>query len=261
MEDIVVVIPVHEYNESIKNMLSDAMGSCNNKICIACPKEVKAQVEKDFVMPLMYSTDANDNSFSALVNGAVKFLQKHKYKWFSVLEFDDTYKPYWFGEVERYYKANPEVSAFLPLTQLMREKDGQVSFCGYGNEAPWASAFSNEIGFIDFEVLTNYFDFYLTGSVFSVDDFIYVGGLKESMKVVFWYEFLLRLTHMGKKVYVVPKLGYVHLVDRKDSLFDIYKSTLSKEEIAWWYDLAKEECYFIKDRNKIYDNQKEEEEE
>lgn len=262
MEEIVVIIPVHEYNEEIKDMLNSAIESAGKKICISTTKELKELIEKDFNLPLMYVTNAKNTSFQALINAAVNFLQKNNYKWFSILEFDDTYTPYWFDEVERYYKANPEVSVFLPLTHLIKKNDKEeISFQGYGNEAPWASAFSNEIGFIDFEVLENYFDFYLTGSVFSVDDFIFVGGLKESLKLVFWYEFLLRATHNGKKVYVVPKVGYTHLVDRKGSLFDIYKNALQEEEIQWWYDTAKQECYYMKDRNKTYEKFKKEEEE
>lgn len=262
MEEIVVIIPVHEYDTDVKNMLSAAIESVKNKkICISCSKEIKKGIEKDFELPLMFATEAKNNSFQSLVNAGVKFLNKNKYNWFSVLEFDDTYTPYWFDEVERYFSANPDVSVFMPLTHLVKQNgEEKVMFLGYGNEAPWASAFSNEIGFVDFEVLSNYFDFYLTGSVINVSDFITVGCLKESMKLVFWYEFLLRLTNKEKKVYVVPKVGYTHLVDRKNSLFDIYKNTLDKEETEWWYDLAKQECYFLKDRNKTYNKNEEEEE-
>lgn len=257
MEDIVVVIPVHEYNEDVKKLLGEAIESCKAHTCISCTDEIKSKIEKDFILPLMFSTNAENTSFQALVNSAVKFLQANNYKWFSVLEYDDTYTPYWFDEVKKYYEVNPDVSMFLPLTDLVREKN----FIGYGNEAPWASAFSNEIGFIDFEVLSNYFDFYVTGSVINVDDFLSVGGLKESLKVVFWYEFMLRFTNKEKKIYVVPKVGYIHLVDRKNSLFDLYKTTMAKEEIEWWYELAKQECYFVKDRNKTYENREDEEEE
>ena len=37
-------------------------------------------------------------------------------------------------------------------------------FIGIGNEAPWASSFSNEIGYIDLDCLQNFFDFYKVGS-------------------------------------------------------------------------------------------------
>lgn len=265
MEELLIIIPVHEYNDTVRDLLTRALESAyvsGKKICISCPKDIKDEIIKNHKEPLAICTDAKETSFQALVNSAVKFAQKNKYKWFSVLEFDDAFSPYWFSEVETYYKANPDVSVFLPLTHLIKFEDGneKPTFYGYGNEAPWASAFSNEIGFVDFEVLSNYFDFYLTGSIINVDDFISAGSLKKSMKLVFWYEFLLRLTNKEKKVYVVPKVGYTHTVDRKDSLFDIYKTTLDKKEIEWWYELAKQECYFAKDRNKQYNKEEEEEE-
>ena len=263
MENVVIVIPVHEYNEGVKTMLANAIESVGEKeIYISTTKEIKKNIEEDFKRPLTFVTSAKNTSFQALINAAVKTMQKNKDKWFSILEYDDSYTSYWFDEAKRYYQVNPDVSVFLPLTQLVKEsKKDEYVFVGYGNEAPWASAFSNEIGFVDFEVLSNYFDFYLTGSIINVDDFLTVGGLKESLKLVFWYEFLLRLTNKEKKVYVVPKIGYNHLVDRKGSLFDTYKTTLEEKEVKGWYDIAKQECYFMQDRNKTYDKNKETEEE
>lgn len=266
MDEILIIIPVHEYDDTVKPLLERALDSVYNTgkhVCISCPKALKETIAENHVIPIIFCTDAKESSFQALVNSAVKFAQKNNYKWFSVLEFDDAYSPYWFAEVEKYYTAHPDVSVFLPLTHLVKfenEPTDKLTFYGYGNEAPWASAFSNEIGFVDFEVLSNYFDFYLTGSVINTDDFISLGALKKSMKVVFWYEFLLRLTNKEKKVFVVPKVGYTHTVDRKGSLFDIYKTTLDKKEIEWWYELAKQECYFAKDRNKQYNKEEEEEE-
>lgn len=262
MEEIVVIIPVHEYNDKIKEMLTNAISNLNTPICISCLEETGNKIEADFTTPLMICTVAKNSKFQTLVNAAVKHLHKNKYKWFSILEFDDTYNGFWFDEVHNYYKTNPDVSVFLPLTQLiMEDEKNGLSFVGYGNEAPWASAFSNEIGFIDFEVLSNYFDFYLTGGVFNIDDFVSVGGLKESMELTFWYEFLLRLTNKEKKVYVIPKLGYNHLVNRLGSLSRNYRENMEKEEAQWWHDLAKQECYFTRDRNKTYDKNKENEEE
>ena len=65
---------------------------------------------------------------------------------------------------------------------------------------------------------------------------------------------MLRLTHNNKKIYVIPKLGYRHFVNRENSLYDIYKKTITNEESKWWYELAKEEYFFKNDRNKTYEN-------
>ena len=101
--------------------------------------------------------------------------------------------------------------------------------------------------------MQNFFDFYLTGGVFNTDDWSEIGGLKESMKITFWYEFLLRATDKGKKVYVIPKVGYNHYLGRKDSLLDIYQNTINLDESKWWFDLARKEYHFKEDRKKTYD--------
>ena len=129
-------------------------------------------------------------------------------------------------------------------------------FIGYGNEAPWATSFSEEIGYIDNESLQQYFDFYLTGGIYNADDWRSQGSLKPSIKLTFWYEFLLRLTKNGKKVFVIPKLGLKHYVDREGSLYDEYRKTITEEESNWWYELAQKEQYYLEDRNKTFENRK-----
>ena len=71
--------------------------------------------------------------------------------------------------------------------------------------------------------------------------------------MTFWYEFLLRITKNGKKVYVIPKVGLNHYVDRENSLYDTYRKTIDEEESQWWYELAQKECFYLNDRNKVYE--------
>ena len=264
-EDIIVIVPIHEYNNKVHELLGQAVSSVPSDVdvCFSCNKECYGNLAKDFadLKPIIIPSESS--SFQHLVNAAVKHIDSNekKYSWFSILEYDDTYTPYWFDEAIRYYEAKPEVSMLMPLTDLVKEHEGEKRFYGYGNEAPWASAFSNEIGYIDFDVLNTYFDFYATGSLLSIDDFLSVGGLKESIKLSFWFEFMLRLTDQGKKIFVVPKVGYVHWVGRENSLFDTYSKTMDKKESEWWNELAKQECFFKKDRNKRYEQNKDKEEE
>lgn len=247
-----VIIPVHKFDSTVQKYLERALASIPNgiKVSIASPELVCGSLAPYINDRVNVIACGDKTSFQALVNCAVEHLDGTE--WFSILEFDDEYTPYWFDEVENYIKAYPSTSVFMPLTDIMREEDGKTVFVGYGNEAPLASAFSNELGFIDSEVLENYFDFYMTGSVFNVHDYTISGGLKESMKLTFWYEFMLRMTHKDKKFQVIPKVGYRHLVDRKDSLYEEYKNTLTSEEQEWWFSLAKEEYRYTKDRNKQY---------
>ena len=72
------------------------------------------------------------------------------------------------------------------------------------------------------------------------------------MKVSFWYEFLLRAAYKGKKMFVIPKVGYRHFVGREDSLSYQYGNNMSEVELNWWIDLAKKEYFFPHDRNKTY---------
>lgn len=257
MKDLTIIIPVHECNEQVKTLLKKAIRSVDENISIqiSCPKslydELKNVTERKNM--IISTVDENSNTdFCTLVNDSVL---KIKTKWFSILEFDDEYTDIWFKNVEKYIRYKPDVSVFLPLEEIIRFNED--NFIGYGNEAPWATSFSNEIGYIDNDCLQQYFDFYLTGSVFSTEDWINQGGLKPSIKISFWYEFLLRLTNNGKKIFVIPKLGYKHYVERENSLYEIYKKTIKEEESSWWFNLAKQESVYKKDRNKTYENSNE----
>ena len=51
---------------------------------------------------------------------------------------------------------------------------------------------------------------------------------------------------------VIPKLGYKHLNNRKNSLFDHYKSTIDVMESKFWLNKAKKEYFFTEDREITY---------
>lgn len=255
MKDITVIIPVHEHNDFIKSLLNRAIVSVPSeyKIVVSTSLEVDFSYLTEEYSNVNILTNSAKNDFCSLVNYAVNEIDT---KWFSILEFDDEYTNIWFNNVEKYIEYNPEVSVFLPLEELI--DFNQNKFIGYGNEAPWASSFSNEIGYIDNDCLQQYFDFYLTGAIFNTEDWKTYGGLKPSIKISFWYEFLLRITNKGKKVFVIPKLGYKHYVDRENSLYDIYRKTIDEKESTWYFEIAKQECFYIQDRNKTYENKEKE---
>lgn len=248
MEDLVIIIPVHKFDEEVNVLLKRAIDSVPNqiKIRLSCPKTISADVEgfKTSERIELYLSDGADD-FATLVNQAVGGT-----KWFSILEYDDEYTSIWFDNFTKYVQFKPEVSVFMPMTDLINFNDNQ--YIGFGNEAPWASSFSAEIGYIDNESLQNYFDFYLTGSIFNTSDWEEVGGIKPSMKVSFWYELMLRWTNKQKQFFVIPKVGYKHYVNRVGSLYDIYRQEVTEDESAWWFDTAKKECFYKKDRNKTY---------
>ena len=253
MEKYKVLIPVHKFDETVSELLEKCLNSVPQNIdvvIVTSCESLKVKDEHINVSAYFVSTNVQEN-FTTLVNEGMKEISKDaRCQYVYLLEFDDEFNSLWFSEVEKEIYDKPDVSVFLPLTEIIDFNTNK--FLSYGNEAPWASSFSSEIGYIDNESLQQFFDFYLTGSVFNVRDWHYTGGLKESMKLSFWYEFLLRLTHNDKKAYVIPKLGYKHYVNRQDSLHIKYQTEMTEEESQWWYNLALEEYTYKKDRKKIY---------
>ena len=263
MSNIVVIIPMNEFGKENIELLNKAVESVPSElnVLLSVPKGTDGKKLKDISDRLGVVSESEGSSFAELVNAAVNTIEE---KWFSILEFDDTYTPIWYDNAKKYIEFMPSTSVFMYLEDITDFNDGK--YIGFGNEAAWASAFSNEIGFIDNDCLQNYFDFYMTGSIFNTADWKEVGGLKQSIKITFWYEWLLRATNKNKTVYVIPKVGYNHKLGRKGSLTEIYKETISQEETQWLFDLAKREYMFHpnveRDPNKfIFNNKSKEAEE
>lgn len=255
MKDIAVIIPVHNIKDDAeRSLLINAINNVKK-----CQEYYKHKLNTYIVTPLSLDSDIiegcevihNDGNtdFCSQINLAANNVKED---YFSILEFDDEYSDKWFSMVDEYFYTNEDVSVFLPINVQIISKSGYRQFA---NEAPWALQFSNELGFVDFKCLDGYYGINLTGGVFNRNDFIRVGGLKPSIQVAFNYEFLLRVTNKKLKVFVVPKEGYKHIIDREDSLFDICMKKFSKDEVDKWYELAKREYLYDEDRNlTIYSN-------
>jgi hypothetical protein len=248
--DIKIIVPVHEYSEDVKKMMEAAIQSVPEgfDVVISTTKSLKEAIAKDFKNDIVANGD--NGGFCELINQAVGGT-----KWFSILEFDDAYTTIWGENVKKYLDFMPEISVLLSLEDIYDYQNGK--YIGFGNEAPWASSFSDELGYIDKGCLENYFNFFLTGGVFNTDDWNEVGGLKPSIKLTFWYEFLLRLTNKGKKVFVMPKVGYVHMLGREGSLMEQYREQMDADESKFWFDTAKQEYFYKEDRNKTYTKKQE----
>jgi hypothetical protein len=263
MKELGIIIPMHEFGKENIELLNKAIESVPEgmPICLSTPKgTTPAKIKGASNRLNLVVSDEDGSSFAELVeNGVNAFANNPDVKWFSILEFDDTYTPIWFDNVKKYMEYMPEVSVFMPLEDVVDFNNSK--YIGFGNEAAWASSFSNEIGYIDNECLQNYFDFYLTGSIFNTADWREIGGLKPSIKITFWYEWLLRLTNKSKKVFVIPKVCYNHALGREGSLVDTYKKSMTQEETQWWFDLAKREYFYKEDRKKEYKKEEQETEE
>ena len=247
MEELTIIIPIHKYDSNTSNYLNRAVISVQGQtsqpktIVVIGPKSAITPVQKEFSSEVEYITNTGELDYCSQINTAVKQV---KTKFFSILEFDDAYTKNWVKNVEQYIKSKPDVSIFLPISKFVNKEGEEI---GLVNEIIWAQSFSNELGVIDVEILQDYTDFVTTGGVFNTSDFIEVGGLKPSIKLSFWYEFLLRSVEQGTKVFVIPKTGYIHMVNREDSYQDQLKDMTPKERM-FWIKLARKEYFFKKER-------------
>lgn len=249
MKDLTIIIPIVELNAEKFQFYTKAIESAKgeNIIVVGSPEAIKSAQQN--ICPVTYIENKGDTCYAAQVNLAVKSV---KTKYFSVLEFDDVYSKIWLKNVEEYISVDTEDTfGYFPLTEIVDNQTKQV--IGYANEAFWASSFSEEIGVLDINSIQDYLNFNTSGAVFKTEEFIALGGLKESMKLVFWYEFLLRVIYKEKRIYVIPKVGYFHTVNREGNMTTEYASTMSPKEADWWIDLAKKEYFFPQDRKKTYE--------
>ena len=250
MKNVTIIIPViNMENEKNQELFKRAIDSVDDSQILIVGNENDIHTIENLKLTKMVRVLINtmDTSFQNQVNLAVKQV---KTKYFSILEYDDMYTYIWFKNVTEYIEKDKEDTfAFLPLTEIVDVKMGPI---GFANEAVWASSFSEEIGCYDLQCLEDYLDFNLSGAIFETEEFISLGALKSSMKLSFWYEFLMRALYKGKRFFVIPKIGYSHFVGREDSLSYIYSNNMSETEANWWINLAKKEYFFPHDRNKTY---------
>lgn len=259
MKDLTIIVPLVEYKEEYKELYENALNSVvegdvkeEASIIFVGPSS-SLKIVKEFNLgtrEVLYLENSKNIDLPFQVNKAVKDV---KTEYYSVLEFDDNYTTFWFNEVEKYIKSFDNISLFLPLVEAFDFKRKEVGAIAYANEPVWASSFSDELGYVDEQSLKNHFNFIVSGGIFRTKDFLSVGGLKNSIKVFFWYELLLRLNHNGKKIYVIPKVGYEHYVNRDGALSMQYQQ-IAQDELNFWFTTAQEEFVYKTDRKKKYEN-------
>ena len=93
----------------------------------------------------------------------------------------------------------------------------------------------------------------ISGSFFKTEDLKEIGGFKTNLKLSNNFEFIMRSTYSEKKVFIIPKLIYLHKNNRPNSALDVLsKSSLTKEEVLFWYEIAQKEFYYKRDREVEY---------
>jgi glycosyltransferase involved in cell wall biosynthesis len=252
--DITVITPLYNVDETLLNNAINSIAMQETK-----PDTVMFVVGTDkdhgVLSDLMKNYDLNfdvikhdkSTDFQAQMNLGV---ENCKSKWFIFLEQDDELSGKWVSNVVKYREVYTDTQIFLPI---ILDVDPQSNFIGFTNEAVWASQFSDEMGVLDNAALLRYQNFNMDGMAMLKEAYQEFGGLKESMKLSFISEFLLRFTFNSCKVMIIPKLGYKHLNDREGSLFNSYKKELTPDESRWWLSLAKKEYFHVNDRNILYE--------
>jgi hypothetical protein len=258
MKKITIIVPLHEYNEKylIRALSSFKFGDTKNKnykyyeVLFVGPKDICKESEnivKNIYGNLETRTLVNEElDFATQINKAVFDCVT---PYFTILEYDDMYTYNYFKNVQEVIKKHPEYSVILPINEFINTDEEMVCF---GNEIALDPSFVDEIGIIGLDELQLFMDFNCTGGLFKTEDFISLGGLKKSLKIAAWYEFLLRVVYKSKKIHVMPKIGYLHTINREGSYMNQMKKTITQEEGKFLIDTARQEYFFKEDRNIIY---------
>ena len=251
MKDLTFIIPVFNLSkkenlESLK-ALEKSIGQQGNVLCVGSKEDI------DIIGKLPVKTLVNDSGDLSYSNQVMLAVNEVDTKYFSVVEQDDIVSENWTKFVEQYIAVDEadEVFAYLPLTEVIdKNTDDTIA---YANEAFWATSFSEKLGFLDINCIQDYLNFNTSGAVFKTKEFLALGGLKKSIKLTFWFEFLMRALYKQKQIYVIPRVGYFHYTNVGDSLTEQYTKSMDEKEVEWWVELAKKEYFFPQDRNKKYE--------
>lgn len=258
---LTVIVPIHEYKEYTEGYFKRAIESIKLQktlpesvlIVAGNDSELKSFLDSfDFgdikdITKVVYND--GDTSFQSQVNYGVSQIDT---EYFTFLEFDDELSSIWVDVAKKYAQHYSEVGVFLPI---IFESDVNSKFLSFTNEGPWAKGFTEEQGYIDHNRLNNFSNFNIDGMVVKKSVFDNYGGLKTNIKLMFTYEFLLRVTFKSVPVMVIPKLGYKHTNNREGSLFVEYKNTIDVLESRFWVNQAKKEFYQKEDREITYESE------
>ena len=265
--NITVILPIHEVQENLDKYLKTALISVNQQtlkpsqilIVRSKDKELTKFLEEFDFGEIFNPNPNNEITIKIIENTTEKYdfqsqvnfgVANCETEYFTLLEFDDEMSKIWIKNGVEYIEAYPEVAIFLPI---IFECDTDGNFLSFSNENIWGKNVSEEMGILDNNTLQKVQNFNFCGMIMKKDVFEEFGGLKSNMKLTFTYEFLLRMSYSSHKIMVIPKLGYKHINNRENSLFDHYKNTVNILESKFWVNKAKKEYFFNEDREITYD--------
>jgi hypothetical protein len=254
--DLTVIIPINKLeNDLDNNLFGESIKSINNQIDGFKPKEViiitttetsKSLDLKEFKNTKVIINDETSNNIQSQINKAVKEV---KTNFFMVLDSDDEITNFYFKNLSIHMEEMKNVDMFLPL---IADVTLDKKIHRYINEINWAKDVTNDRhGYLTMETLMNYNLVSINGAAIRKEKFEEAGGLKESVKLSFVYEFLMRFTNIDGITYTVPKIGYLRKMGRENSYL-AQQATMENDEVTFWWNLAKKEYVWPHDRNKTY---------
>jgi len=261
MKNLTTIIPVNKITSDELNLLETALKSINeqqdvetpNKVIVIHTSEIDDLItefsKKTFEkLEIKYISNDGSTSISNQINTAIASVET---EYFSYLEFDDEFTTFYFKHVNDYIQNFKDVSLFLPLTIDIIKANN--SFVRYGNAEAFARDVTEVQGYVTHDTLRKMPIFNsISGGIFKLVDFIELGKLKENIKYSFIYEYLLRITNQDQKIMVIPKLGYLHTIDRTNSFgVSLSNSDITKEEHTFWFETAQKEFHFTKVDRKV----------
>jgi hypothetical protein len=254
--DLTVIIPINKLeNDLDKQLFGEAIKSVFNQNNSILPKEVivitntetsKLIDFKEFDSVRFVINDETSDNVQSQINKAVAEV---KTSFFMVLDSDDELTNFYMTNLSIHMEEMTNVDMFLPL---IADVTLDKKIHRYINEICWAKDMTNDRhGFLTMETLMNYNLVSINGAAIRKEKFEEAGGLKESMKLSFVYEFLMRFTNIDGIAYAVPKIGYLRKMGRENSYL-AQQAEMEVDEVTFWWNLAKKEYVWPHDRNKPY---------
>jgi hypothetical protein len=255
--DLTVIIPIHKldtelerelFKVTIESVYKQKEGILPKEVIIITNKETKKLINienKDAKVTFVI----NDDTYNNIQSQINKAVAEVKTDFFMVLDYDDELTDFYFKNLAMHMEEMPTVDMFL---SLIADVSFDKKIHRYINEINWAKDMTNDRhGYLTMETLMNYNLISISGAAIRKEKFLEAGGLKESIKLSFTYEFLMRFTNIDGITYTIPKIGYLRKFGREDSYL-AEQTKMDSDEVSFWWSLAKKEYVWPHDRNKVY---------
>lgn len=255
MDNVTVIIPVHEIKNETKQLLSNCLKSVSlqektiNNVLIVKSNNFTEESElllNDVNKEYKYKTISNTsgNTYQEQINFAVDNIDT---EYFTILEFDDELSSKWSLANEKHLSYDEFKDTDI-LLNLVAQTDVNGNLANLTNEIFWAYGYSEERGKLDLEGVKNYPVISLNGALIKTESFKKIGKLKTKIVVNNEYEFLLRAVNEGLDINVLPRIVYKHLNGRKESIQMGLTKKYNGKELKALHKVPLDEYHFTEDR-------------